>query len=56
MVGYESCVAGDGLFLAYGLANCWTPTGWLAIAVPVIYTFVTYAAGSAIQTHLKTID
>lgn len=53
MVGYEIGVAGGGILLAYGLANWWNPTGWVAIAVPIGYTLVTFVAGSVLQSEFE---
>jgi len=53
MVGYELSTAGVGVCIAYGLANVWNPTGWVALLVPVGYTAVTFFAGGALQTWLE---
>ena len=53
MVGYELCVAGGGLLLAYGLANCWNPVGWVALGAPIVYTAITFVGGNALQGYLE---
>ena len=53
MVGYELSTAGVGVCIAYGLANVWNPTGWVALLVPVGYTAVTFFAGGALQTWFE---
>ena len=53
-MGYELAVAGGGIFIAYGLANWWNPTGWVAIVIPGAYTVVTFIAGSVIQSSFES--
>ena len=45
MTGYEVLAGMGGIALAYGISNCWNPTGWIgmvgAVFITVTYTIAT---------------
>ena len=51
---YDVSVAAGGVTLVYGMANWWNVTGWTAVGVSVIYTFVTLFIEDRIQKHMES--